>query len=128
MLTEILKTRIMVKQSMKSAKKNKSLLRALDSRQLGEKFLIILFSFSGLKLLANVTYGYAGANFSGRMPCIELADAIVQTARVTLENAIKVVNSNPDWGATVVYGDTDSMFVLLKGASTEKAFMLGQVH
>jgi len=31
-----------------------------------------------LKLIANVTYGYAAAGFSGRMPCAELADAIVQ--------------------------------------------------
>ena len=32
----------------------------------------------GLKLIANVTYGYTSAGFSGRMPCAELADAIVQ--------------------------------------------------
>ncbi len=32
----------------------------------------------GLKLIANVTYGYAAAGFSGRMPMAELADAIVQ--------------------------------------------------
>lgn len=37
----------------------------------------------GLKLIANVTYGYAAAGFSGRMPMAELADAIVQ---VTLED------------------------------------------
>jgi len=45
----------------------------LDARQLG------------LKLIANVTYGYTSASFSGRMPCVELADAIVQTARDTLQ-------------------------------------------
>ena len=33
--------------------------------------------------------------------------------RQTLENAIEMVNSNPDWQARVVYGDTDSLFVLL---------------
>jgi DNA polymerase elongation subunit (family B) len=32
----------------------------------------------GLKLIANVTYGYTAAGFSGRMPMAELADAIVQ--------------------------------------------------
>ena len=32
----------------------------------------------GLKLIANVTYGYAAAGFSGRMPMAELADGIVQ--------------------------------------------------
>jgi len=45
----------------------------LDARQLG------------LKLIANVTYGYTSASFSGRMPCVELADAIVQTGRDTLQ-------------------------------------------
>jgi DNA polymerase zeta len=45
----------------------------LDARQLS------------LKLLANVTYGYAGASFSGRMPCSDIADSIVQTGRATLE-------------------------------------------
>lgn len=38
-----------------------------------------------LKLLANVTYGYTSASFSGRMPCVEIADAIVQFGRRTLE-------------------------------------------
>ena len=33
----------------------------------------------------NVTYGYTGASFSGRMPCVEIADDIVQTGRETLE-------------------------------------------
>jgi predicted TIM-barrel fold metal-dependent hydrolase len=40
----------------------------------------------GLKFIANVTYGYTSATFSGRMPCVEIADAIVQTGRETLEN------------------------------------------
>lgn len=41
-----------------------------------------------LKFIANVTYGYCGATFSGRMPCVEMADAIVQTGRETLEKVI----------------------------------------
>lgn len=49
-----------VKQSMKENKDKKTLQRVLDARQLG------------LKLIANVTYGYTAANFSGRMPCIEV--------------------------------------------------------
>jgi DNA polymerase elongation subunit (family B) len=60
MVEEILNTRIMVKKSMKEHKDDKGLYRLLDARQLG------------LKLIANVTYGYTGANFSGRMPCIEV--------------------------------------------------------
>lgn len=61
MLTEILNTRLMVKESMKLyPAENRTLQRALHSQQLG------------LKLIANVTYGYTSANFSGRMPCIEV--------------------------------------------------------
>uniref|UniRef100_A0A4W3J521 DNA polymerase zeta catalytic subunit n=1 Tax=Callorhinchus milii TaxID=7868 RepID=A0A4W3J521_CALMI len=114
MLEEILKTRIMVKQAMKAYKKDKALTRLLDARQLG------------LKLIANVTFGYTAANFSGRMPCVEIGDSIVHKARETLERAIKLVNETKKWGARVVYGDTDSMFVLLKGATKEQAFKIGQ--
>ncbi|XP_048348598.1 DNA polymerase zeta catalytic subunit [Sphaerodactylus townsendi] len=114
MLEEILKTRIMVKQSMKTYKHDKAITRMLEARQLG------------LKLIANVTYGYTSANFSGRMPCIEIADSIVHKARETLERAIKLVNDTKKWGARVVYGDTDSMFVLLKGATKEQSFKIGQ--
>ncbi|XP_054990548.1 DNA polymerase zeta catalytic subunit isoform X1 [Sorex araneus] len=114
MLEEILKTRLMVKQSMKAYKQDRALSRMLDARQLG------------LKLIANVTFGYTAANFSGRMPCIEVGDSIIHKARETLERAIKLVNDTKKWGARVVYGDTDSMFVLLKGATKEQSFKIGQ--
>ncbi|XP_010854900.1 PREDICTED: DNA polymerase zeta catalytic subunit isoform X2 [Bison bison bison] len=114
MLEEILKTRFMVKRSMKAYKQDRVLSRMLDARQLG------------LKLIANVTFGYTAANFSGRMPCIEVGDSIVHKARETLERAIKLVNDTKKWGARVVYGDTDSMFVLLKGATKEQSFKIGQ--
>ncbi|XP_041662079.1 DNA polymerase zeta catalytic subunit isoform X2 [Cheilinus undulatus] len=113
MLEEILNTRIMVKQSMKTYKQDKALMRLLDARQLG------------LKLIANVTFGYTAANYSGRMPNMEVGDSIVHKARETLERAIKLVNDTKKWGARVVYGDTDSMFVLLKGATKEQAFKIG---
>ncbi|KAK3703107.1 hypothetical protein QZH41_012654 [Actinostola sp. cb2023] len=96
MLEDILNTRIMVKNSMKKWKNKKSVCRMLDARQLG------------LKLIANVTYGYTAAHFSGRMPCVEIGDSIVRKARETLEHAIQVVNNTRKWGAKVVYGDTDS--------------------
>jgi DNA polymerase elongation subunit (family B) len=47
--------------------------RILDARQLG------------LKYIANVTYGYTSATYSGRMPAVEIADSIVQSGRETLE-------------------------------------------
>ncbi|XP_025054657.1 DNA polymerase zeta catalytic subunit, partial [Alligator sinensis] len=114
MLEEILKTRIMVKQSIKAHKHDRAIVRMLEARQLG------------LKLIANVTFGYTAANFSGRMPCVEIGDSIIHKARETLERAIKLVNDTKKWGARVVYGDTDSMFVLLKGATKEQSFKIGQ--
>ncbi|XP_071136539.1 uncharacterized protein [Mytilus edulis] len=113
MVEDILNTRIMVKKAMKDCKKDKTLYRLLHARQLG------------LKLIANVTYGYTAANFSGRMPCIEVGDSIVRKARETLERSIKLVEDTPKWGAKVLYGDTDSMFILLKGRSKDDAFKIG---
>ena len=91
MLTELLETRVMVKQAMKITKDSKvieitqlgpelfiqppfqSLMKVLNARQLG------------LKYICNVTYGYTSATYSGRMPAVEIADSIVQTGRETLE-------------------------------------------
>ncbi|KAK4054930.1 DNA polymerase zeta [Microbotryomycetes sp. JL201] len=113
MLTELLDTRVMVKTSMKLVEKDKSLLKLMNARQLA------------LKYLANVTYGYIGATFSGRMPCVEIADAIVQTGRETLEKALRTIHEKKEWGARVVYGDTDSLFIYLPGKSKEDAFRIG---
>ncbi|CAG7982223.1 unnamed protein product [Penicillium salamii] len=114
MLTEILETRVMVKNGMKADKDDKVLQRLLNNRQLA------------LKLIANVTYGYASASFSGRMPCSEIADSIVQTGRETLEKAIAFIHSVERWGAEVVYGDTDSLFIHLKGRTRSQAFDIGE--
>lgn len=71
MLEEILSTRIMVKQSMKSYKHDKALMRLLHARQLG------------LKLIANVTFGYTSANYSGRMPSVEVRRSTPCTVCIT---------------------------------------------
>ena len=117
LLREILSARVAVKKLMKVAETagDMALYRALNARQFG------------LKLIANVTYGYTSAGFSGRMPCAELADAIVQAGRESLERAIRTVESKPkEWGARVVYGDTDSLFVELPGRSRHEAFRIGK--
>jgi DNA polymerase zeta len=49
----------------------------------------------------------------------------VSKARETLERAIRLVEATPGWGACVVYGDTDSLFVLVPGKSREQAFKIG---
>lgn len=114
MLREILDTRLMIKNSMKTNKDNKLLQKVLHNRQLG------------LKLIANVTYGYTSANFSGRMPAVEIGDSVVSKARETLQRAIELVEETTEWGARVVYGDTDSLFVLVPGKTREEAFVIGQ--
>lgn len=113
MLKEILDTRLMVKKSMKENSGDKTLCRVLHSRQLG------------LKLIANVTYGYTSANFSGRMPCVEVGDSVVSKGRETLQQAIDLVDTTKEWGAKVIYGDTDSLFVLVTGKSRADAFQIG---
>lgn len=59
------------------------------------------------------------------MPCVEIADAIVQTGRETLERAKNTIESRPEWGAIVRYGDTDSLFVHLPGKTKDEAFEIG---
>jgi DNA polymerase zeta len=59
----------MVKKSMKLYEVNSLIYKMLDSRQLA------------LKLIANVTYGYTSAGFSGRMPSVEIADSVLGFAR-----------------------------------------------
>ncbi|KAI9468117.1 MAG: hypothetical protein EXX96DRAFT_493093 [Benjaminiella poitrasii] len=113
MLEELLDTRVMVKRSMNDYKDDSALLRLLDAKQLT------------LKLVANVTYGYTSASFSGRMPSVEIADSIVATGREILERTIRLINETNKWGAQVVYGDTDSVFVYFPGKTKEEAFVLG---
>ncbi|BGP59076.1 hypothetical protein NBRC10512_007351 [Rhodotorula toruloides] len=113
MLSELLDTRVMVKSSMKGVEGDKALTKLLNARQLA------------LKFLANVTYGYTSATFSGRMPAVEIADAIVQTGRETLERALETIHSVKEWGAEVVYGDTDSLFIYLPGKTKDEAFRIG---
>jgi len=119
MLSEILSTRRMIKAAAKriyvpeqsgevtpnasesiwtparqSFADTKALAARLDGQQLA------------LKLLANVTYGYAAAGFSGHMPMAELADAIVSLGRAAASAAKQRIESNLRWNAKVVYGDS----------------------
>lgn len=114
MMHELLQTRIMIKNSMKSLDKSSSKYHELFVQQLG------------IKLLCNTTYGYAGAGETGRMPCNDIADSIVSIGRKTLEDAINLVNSTEKWQAEVIYGDTDSMMVHLPGRTVEQAFLIGK--
>lgn len=67
----------------------------------------------------NVMYGYCGASFSGRMPSGDVADSVVELGRTVMNFCIGFINSHPEWNAEVLYGDTDSLFVVLRGRNNE---------
>ena len=103
MLTELLDTRVMVKQGMKLARNNKVYpsffvlawinVTAGTSPSTRRPAAILeihlvwyFFDHKDFLILgSNVTYGYTSASFSGRMPAVEVADSIVQSGRETLE-------------------------------------------
>ncbi|KAI5950599.1 REV3 [Candida margitis] len=113
MLEEILNIRIKTKTVMKLFKDDAELTKLYNARQMA------------LKLIANVTYGYTSATFSGRMPNSDIADAIVSTGRELLDKSIEIIESS-GYGAKVVYGDTDSLFVYFPGKSKAEAFNSGR--
>lgn len=113
MLEEILNMRINMRSVAAAFADDTELSRLLNSKQLA------------LKLIANVTYGYTSASFSGRMPNSDIADAIVATGREIMTRSIKQIESS-EFGAKVVYGDTDSLFVYFPGKSKEDAFEFGK--
>ena len=53
----------------------------------------------------------------------KVGDTIVRVARQILENSIKYIQVNyKRFGGRVVYGDTDSLFVVFERATKAKAF------
>lgn len=115
MVGELLETRVMVKGSMKAVADDKvrpclspSLAHEADialvdlagphqapqrsparpqvPRQRASSFLSLILPVTSTDSSnPQVTYGYTSATFSGRMPAVEVADAIVQTGRESLE-------------------------------------------
>lgn len=121
MLREVLDTRFQVQAARKHVKpppkreeeEEKAAARedALDIQQ-----LVWDQQQQALKMLANTTYGYTAASYTGRMPCVDLAEAIGSFGRRILQRAIAYLEdlTTSLWGegvAAVVYGDTDSIFL-----------------
>lgn len=44
---------------------------------------------------------------------------------LTCLQAIRLIDATPKWGAKVVYGDTDSLFIYMRGKTKEQAFRIG---
>ena len=84
--------------AIKKTRHHKQSTDILDCRQLA------------LKSILNLTYGLTAANFSGYLPCVEIADTIVCIARQMLSKVIDLIAHSPaiqQFQPQVVYGDTD---------------------
>jgi DNA polymerase I len=75
-----------------------------------------------LKLLANSFYGYLGF-FGARWYCVECARSVTAYGRYYIS---KVINEASSQGFEVVYSDTDSIFLTLKGKSHKDAKMFAE--
>ena len=115
-LSEVLTTRFAVQKALKKAIAcgDDAMASVLNAQQ------------RGLKAVANVTFGYTAASYTGRMPCSDVADSTVLIARQILEDTIRYVESEKRFNARVVYGDTDSLFVLVPSATVQQAFNVGK--
>lgn len=77
-----------------------------------------------LKQVANSVYGITGASM-GVLPMFDIAESVTLTGRTMIRSAVEVAQS-PKFGATVIYGDTDSIMFYIPDPtiSKERAFCL----
>ncbi|NPA97452.1 MAG: DNA polymerase II [Crenarchaeota archaeon] len=94
-LETLVSARKRIKEQMKGLDPRSPEYRVLDERQ------------KALKVLANAAYGYMGWT-GARWYCRECAEAVTAWGRETIRRAIELARS---LGLTVIYGDTDSLFV-----------------
>ena len=88
-----------------------------------------------LKLLANASYGFCGADTS-HLCCKPLAEACLRFGNFYCGHASRLIEeqgagcapgSEPLWpGASVIYANTDSVFVKLPGRSAAEAAAAGK--
>ena len=94
-LEDLMKKRLEVKAQLKKLKKDSLEYETLDNRQFA------------MKTILNATYGYMGFPAS-RYYCKECAESATAFGRHWIKEVIKEAEN---FGLTVVYGDTDSIFV-----------------
>jgi DNA polymerase zeta len=112
LLDEILSLRTFVKQTLKLTTDEK-MKRVLEARQMA------------LKRFAACAFGYTNANYTGRMPCVDVGDSIVELSRHMLEFVIDYLEREYD-NLTVLYGDTDSLFIRMPPGSKASCFEFGE--
>jgi len=107
-VSQVIHDLIMVRIEMK--KKTKRLKRGT------EKYNMLNNKQLAIKTIANATYGYFG--FSGsKWYCRECAESSAVFGRFYIQ---KVIDEAQKEGFTVIYGDTDSMFVTIGGSVKSK--------
>ncbi|RIB35298.1 MAG: hypothetical protein BXU00_02090 [Candidatus Nanoclepta minutus] len=109
-LNQIFEERVKIKKKLKELDKNSEEYRIMDARQYA------------LKILLNSTYGYLGFAVS-RWYCLDCAAAVTAYGRTFIK---KVIDLLRDKGYKVIYGDTDSVFVLLR--SKEDIKILDEIN
>ncbi|KAF6773845.1 hypothetical protein AHF37_06869, partial [Paragonimus kellicotti] len=94
-------------------------IRVLDGRQLA------------LKISANSVYGFTGAQV-GKLPCLEISASVTSFGRLMIEQTktqveerFSVANGYAH-GATVIYGDTDSVMCRFGVSTVAEAMELGR--
>ncbi|MDL1955987.1 MAG: DNA-directed DNA polymerase [Candidatus Desulfofervidus auxilii] len=101
---ELIKKRIELKKKLKEMDKSSLEYRVFDNRQYA------------LKIIANATYGYFG--FAGsKWYSKECAESCTAFGRYWIKQAIKEAENK---GFTVIYADTDSLFLKTKNGDIEK--------
>jgi DNA polymerase-2 len=78
---------------------------------------------NALKILMNSLYGALG-NSSSRYYSLELSNAITHTGQYLIKFCAKKVEEK---GYKVIYGDTDSIFILTNSRSVEDAEKIGKI-
>jgi DNA polymerase delta subunit 1 len=112
----LLQSRSAAKKEMAAAKKSGDSARAklFDGRQLA------------IKIAANSVYGITGAGTGGKLPTQDIAESVTKTGREMIAYSVNVAEGD-EFGATVIYGDTDSIMFYVKNRpdmSKESAFEL----
>jgi DNA polymerase elongation subunit (family B) len=96
-LEKIFEERAEIKKKMKNMDKNSEEYKILDSRQIALKYII------------NSTYGYLGFPNS-RWYCLECASSVTALGRKHITEVKEFIEKK---GYKVLYGDTDSIFVIV---------------
>ncbi len=107
-LVTLLNMRKEIKERMKQLKPDDPEYRLLDERQ------------KAVKVLANAHYGYMGWPHA-RWYCRECAEAVTSWGRQLILKAIELARQ---LGLKVIYGDTDSLFVIYDREKVEKLIKL----